>query len=57
MPFKSQAQRRMFHAKAAKGEIPEETVERWERETPDRRRLPEKVSGAARRLRRHYGRQ
>ena len=43
MPFKSEAQRRLFYAKAAKGEIPMETVKRWEKETGDEK-LPEKVA-------------
>lgn len=42
MPFKSQAQRRLFHAKAARGELSRKTVEEWERHTP-KGRLPERV--------------
>jgi len=42
MPFKSQAQRRLFYAKASKGEIPESTVKRWEEHTP-KKKLPEHV--------------
>lgn len=42
MPFKSQAQRRLFYAKARRGEIPMSTVRKWERETGNRR-LPERV--------------
>jgi len=44
MPFKSKAQRRLFHAMAARGEISKETVERWERETKNKSKLPERVS-------------
>lgn len=42
MPFKSKAQRRKFYAMARRGEISEETLERWERETKGKR-LPERV--------------
>ena len=41
MPFKSQAQRRFFHAAAARGEIPRSTVKRWQKETTQK--LPEKL--------------
>jgi hypothetical protein len=34
MPFKSEAQRRLFHAKAERGEISEKKVHEWEHETP-----------------------
>jgi hypothetical protein len=34
MPFKSEAQRRLFHVKADKGEISKKTVHEWEHETP-----------------------
>ena len=34
MPFKSEAQRRLFHAKAERGEISEKKVREWEHETP-----------------------
>ena len=43
MPFKSKAQRRKFYAMADKGEISDETVERWEDETPKGKKLPERV--------------
>lgn len=46
MPFKSQAQRRLFYAKAARGEISQETVQEFERAT--KRRLPERKSGPTR---------
>ena len=44
MPFKSKAQRRLFYAKADKGEIPRSTVKKWEKETPKDKELPEKVA-------------
>ena len=43
MPWKSEAQRRLFYAMASRGEISRETLERWKRETGDRK-LPERVS-------------
>jgi len=33
MPFRSEAQRRLFHAKEARGEISKATVNKWESET------------------------
>lgn len=42
MPFKSQAQRRFFHAAASRGEIPTATVAKWEEHTPEGK-LPERV--------------
>lgn len=44
MPFKSQAQRRLFYAKKRRGEIAPATVKRWERHTPKGKKLPEKVT-------------
>ena len=44
MPFKSASQRRLFYAKAHRGEMPMETVEKWEEETPKGKKLPERVS-------------
>jgi hypothetical protein len=43
MPFKSKAQRRKFYAMAERGEISDDTVERWEDETPKDKELPERV--------------
>lgn len=43
MPWKSEAQRRLFYAMASRGEISQETLERWKRETGGRK-LPERVS-------------
>jgi len=47
MPFKSEAQRRLFHAKAAKGEISQETVHEWEHATKDKKSLPMHVKKSA----------
>jgi len=44
-PFKSQAQRRLFHAKARRGEISPKVVREWERET-GKRKLPERANPA-----------
>ena len=46
MPFKSEAQRRLFHAKAARGEISEETVSEWEHATKNKKKLPMHVKKA-----------
>jgi len=43
MPFKSEAQRKLFHAKAARGEISEKTVHEWEHATRNKKDLPEHV--------------
>ena len=48
MPFKSEAQRRFFHAATRPGfrgdaDITEEDVEKWESETPKGKDLPERV--------------
>jgi len=42
MPFKSKAQRRLFHAKAARGEISKKTLKEWESKT-GKKKLPEKA--------------
>lgn len=42
MPFKSKAQRRLFYAKAGKGEISKKTVAEWESATP-KKGLPERL--------------
>lgn len=46
MPFKSEAQRRLFHAMEGRGEISPKKVEEWEDETPKekKRRLPYHVA-------------
>jgi hypothetical protein len=43
MPFKSEAQRKLFHAKADRGEISQETVHEWEHATKNKKSLPEHV--------------
>jgi len=46
MPFKSQAQRRLFYAKARRGEMAPSMVKEWEEATPKGAKLPEKVKTA-----------
>jgi hypothetical protein len=41
MPFASQAQRRLFHAKEARGEMKPGTAARWQAET-GKKHLPER---------------
>ena len=43
MPFRSEAQRRKFHAMAGRGEMPESTVSEWEHATKNKKKLPYKV--------------
>lgn len=44
MPFKSEAQRRLFYAKAARGEISKEKVDEWQAATKKQgKKLPERV--------------
>ena len=43
MPFKSKSQVRAFFAKEKAGELPAGTAEKWVHETPNIKRLPEKV--------------
>ncbi len=40
MPFKSEAQRRLFHAKADRGEISKAKVHEWESKTKNKKSLP-----------------
>lgn len=40
MPFKSEAQRRLFHAKENRGEISHKTVSEWEHATKNKKSLP-----------------
>lgn len=47
MPFKSQAQRRLFYAKARRGEISDETLKKWNEETPKGKKLPDRVKTAS----------
>ena len=42
MPFKSKAQRRMFHAKAQKSPKWKRMAREWEDHTPAGRKLPER---------------
>jgi len=46
LPFKSEAQRRLFHLKADKGEISKETVHEWEHATKNKKKLPMHVKKA-----------
>jgi len=46
-PFKSEAQRRLFYAKASRGEISKATVKKWEGHTPKDKKLPERLHKAA----------
>jgi hypothetical protein len=41
MPFQSESQRRAFHYLESLGKIPKSTVDEWEEETPDDKKLPE----------------
>ena len=47
MPIKSKAQRRWLHAAEGRGDLPEGTAKRWEEETPEGKRLPERVKRKA----------
>ena len=47
MPFKSKAQRKLFWAKANRGELPKSTVHEWEHATNNKSRLPEHVKKTA----------
>jgi hypothetical protein len=40
MPFQSEAQRRLFHAKENRGEISHKTVHEWESSTKNKKSLP-----------------
>lgn len=46
MPYKSQAQKKMFFAKESKGELPKGTAKRWAKHTPDMKKLPEHKTAA-----------
>ena len=54
MPFKSEAQRRLFYAKEAKGEVKKGTAARWQRHTTGKK-LPKRKKG--RKGDRRYGRE
>jgi hypothetical protein len=47
MSFKSKAQRRLFWAKADRGEIAKSTVREWEHATKNKAKLPEHVNKTA----------
>ena len=47
MPFKSKAQRRLFFAMEARGEVPAGTTAKWEAHTPKSKKLPERVGKQA----------
>jgi len=42
-PFKSKSQARLFFAKEARGELKKGEAEKWAHETPNIKRLPEKI--------------
>lgn len=46
MPFKSKKQQRFMFAAEQRGEIKKGTAERWAKETPNIKALPEKVKPA-----------
>lgn len=43
MPYKSQAQRRFMYAAESRGDVSKGTAERWSAETPNEKKLPERV--------------
>ncbi|MHA2333223.1 MAG: hypothetical protein ACXAEU_14475 [Candidatus Hodarchaeales archaeon] len=45
MPFKSEAQRRFFHAAVNRGDMRKKTLNKWEEHTP-KKKLPERVKKA-----------
>lgn len=47
MPFKSEAQRRLFHVMADRGEISEKKVKEWEHKTKNKKELPMHVKKEA----------
>lgn len=58
MPYKSQAQRRFMYAAEDRGDVPKGTASRWSDETPNEKKLPERVKAkkaAYNRLRRTGG--
>lgn len=44
MPFQSKKQQRWMFAAEDRGELPKGTARRWAHETPNMKKLPEKVS-------------
>lgn len=59
MPFKSMAQAGKMFSMEKRGELAPGTAERWAKETPDMKDLPERVSGpkkaAFQQLKQRYG--
>ena len=58
MPYKSKAQQRFMFAAEKRGDVEDGTAERWAKETPDMKKLPERVKArkaAYARLRRTGG--
>ena len=53
MPFKSKAQRSLFYAKAARGEISKATLREWERATKGKK-LPERLKAKIKAKRRKW---
>jgi len=49
MPYKSDAQRRYFHAAAERGDIPKKTVEEYDKASKGKK-LPEYVKGSKKRF-------
>ena len=47
MPFKSKAQQRFMFAAESRGDVPEGTAERWAKETPSIKALPERKKNAS----------
>lgn len=52
MPFKSEAQRKFMFAAQSRGELPKGTAEKWAKETPKGKKLPEYASQDEKQLRR-----
>lgn len=52
MPYKSKPQMRAFFAMEERGELPPGTAERWAHETPNLKKLPERVGKKRRRRKR-----
>lgn len=44
MPFRSQSQRAKFHELVKQGKMSQETLDKWESETPKHKKLPERIT-------------
>lgn len=44
MPFKSKAQERKFRELEKQGKLPEGTADRWAKETPSLKKLPDRIT-------------